>query len=171
MQSLTEAGFQFVHRVPKAKSAWAWGLLGLAVGAFATHYLDPVTGRRRRALLRDKGVHYGKRTVFHGRRAAMNSFNRALGWGATLVRMIKTEAEVTDSVLVDRVRSRFGRLVSHPRSVRVDASNGDITLSGPILSVEAPELVAVVRRTPGVRRVINNMMSHRRPDRVPGLQS
>ena len=52
-------------------------LTALGVGALAMYYLDPVSGKRRRALLRDKVTHYrheashvAKGTLKHARNKA-----------------------------------------------------------------------------------------------------
>jgi gas vesicle protein len=52
---------------------------GLALGAFAMFVLDPQQGRRRRALARDKMVHYGKEIGDFATRTSKDLGNRAYG--------------------------------------------------------------------------------------------
>jgi uncharacterized membrane protein len=77
---------------------------------------------------------------------------------------------VADEVVVERVRAKLGRVVSHPHAVRVIASGGHVTLSGPILEEEIPRLVRSVRGIRGVRDIINNLEPHDVAGNVPALQ-
>ena len=54
-------------------------LLGVAVGALAMLIMDPQQGRRRRALARDKMVHYGKEVGDFAARTSKDLSNRAYG--------------------------------------------------------------------------------------------
>jgi gas vesicle protein len=56
--------------------------IGAGVGALAMFIFDPDNGRRRRALARDKMVHYGKETVGAVESAARDLRNRAQGVAA-----------------------------------------------------------------------------------------
>lgn len=49
---------ELVHQ--RSPSFIVWCLYGMLFGTVATFFLDPDKGRRRRALLRDKGLHYKK---------------------------------------------------------------------------------------------------------------
>jgi hypothetical protein len=73
-------------------------------------------------------------------------------------------------VLVDRVRSKLGRIVSHPGAIHVTAQNGNVTLSGPVLSAEVPELLVCVNRIQGVNDVTNNLELHDEAGNHPALQ-
>lgn len=77
---------------------------------------------------------------------------------------------VDDAVLVDRVRAKLGRIVSHPRAVKVSSQNGRVVLSGPILTAEVPELLACANRVNGVKQVINVLEPHDEPGDHPALQ-
>jgi gas vesicle protein len=56
--------------------------IGAGVGALAMFIFDPDNGRRRRALARDKMVHYGKEAVDTVESAARDLRNRAQGIAA-----------------------------------------------------------------------------------------
>jgi hypothetical protein len=51
----------------------------LGIGALAMYYFDPVSGNRRRALLRDKFVHYRKEAGEYAGSTAQDLRNRAYG--------------------------------------------------------------------------------------------
>ena len=62
---------------------------GLAVGAAAMFIFDPDQGRRRRALARDKAVHYGKEAGDFATGTAKDLRNRAYGVAAETRGMVK----------------------------------------------------------------------------------
>ena len=55
---------------------------GVAIGAAAMFIFDPDQGRRRRALARDKAVHYGKEAGDFATGTAKDLRNRARGVAA-----------------------------------------------------------------------------------------
>ena len=60
-----------------------WTLLsGLGLGAGLMFLLDPDKGRRRRALVRDKAVHYGKVTAAEAARHLQHLSNKTHGLAA-----------------------------------------------------------------------------------------
>src|SRR5206468_8129499 len=89
---------------------------------------------------------------------------------ATSLRSLVRDEDVHDDVLVEHVRAKLGRLVSHPHAIRVAASNGTITLEGPILRREAGRLVRATRQISGVRDVIDELEIHQQAAHVPSLQ-
>jgi osmotically-inducible protein OsmY len=151
----------------KTKAAF---LAGIAVGAGAMYMLDPDRGTRRRALARDQLVSAGHSLEDTVSGLSKDARNRAQGLAhETRARM--TEGDVEDSVLVERVRSELGRATSHPRSVVVSASNGQVTLSGPVLASEVDALVASVAKVRGVKGVENQLDVHDAPGNIPELQT
>ncbi len=144
-------------------------LLAAGIGAAGMYYLDPARGRYRRALVRNQAVHAGHKT----RRAlgviGRDFWNRGTGAVAEL-RATFDSSQPDDDVLVERVRACLGRVVTHPASVHVEAADGVVTLSGPILANEVGPLLHCARRVHGVRDVRNELDVHEEPGRVPGLQ-
>lgn len=142
-------------------------LLGAGVGAALMYFFDPDRGRRRRALVRDQAAHAGHRMQGALEAGARDLRNRAQGYGAAL----RSGAEPpSDQVLEERVRARIGRVVSHPSSIEVKATQGRVTLSGPVLAHEVGLLIDRVLDVPGVQDVENRLAVHREPGNVPGLQ-
>jgi BON domain len=77
---------------------------------------------------------------------------------------------VDDAVLRERVRSKLGFFVRHPSSIEVQANEGKVTLTGPVLSDEVQQLIDGVRSVRGVRDVENFLEVHSTDDGTPGLQ-
>ncbi len=144
-------------------------LLSAGIGAAAMYYFDPARGRQRRALVRDRLVHTQHKAVHELGVVGRDLRNRAVGATATVRSVLRAEP-ADDHVLTDRVRAAIGREVAHPSSIEVDAHDGIVTLSGPILADEAPRLLQCVRDVRGVRDVEDRLELHTEPGRVPGLQ-
>ena len=142
---------------------------GLGLGTGLMYLLDPDRGRRRRALLRDKGAWAVRKTGECWQVTTRDLRNRTQG----LVSEAKSHlssAPVEDDVLVERVRAKLGRVVSHPGAVHVTAQNGTVTLAGPILASEVPEVLSCVSGLRGVNDVVNNLEAHEAADNHPALQ-
>jgi hypothetical protein len=142
---------------------------GLGIGTGVMYLLDPDRGKRRRALLRDKCVSTTKKTGEGIQTTARDMSNRARGI-ATTIKSRFTSNESDDTVLIDRVRSKLGRIVSHPGAIEVTAENGRVTLSGPILESEVDSLLACVKRIQGVNEVSENLEVHSEAGNHPALQ-
>src|SRR5256885_15114097 len=56
-----------------------WLATGIAIGAGLMYFFDPEAGRRRRALVRDKAVHYQKETAKYASDTTRDLRNRAYG--------------------------------------------------------------------------------------------
>src|SRR5439155_25138579 len=75
-----------------------------------------------------------------------------------------------DLVLIERVRARMGRVVSHPHAIQVGAENGRISLSGPILASEVQSLLHAARSVAGVVEIEDHLIAHPHADSIPSLQ-
>ncbi|MFO7963037.1 MAG: SRPBCC family protein [Desulfobacterales bacterium] len=142
---------------------------GAGIGIGLMYLLDPQTGRRRRALVRDKSVHGKHVTGEAAGKISRDMRHRAHGFSARLKRVTAKE-EVPDSVLVDRVRTELGGVVGHPGSIHVEANDGRIRLTGVILEHELSSLLDSVKSVRGVREVEHDLEVHKEPGNVPGLQ-
>jgi hypothetical protein len=143
--------------------------LGLGLGAGLMYFLDPERGRRRRALVRDKIAHTARIGEGAIEATGRDVAHRATGVTARVRRMARHGA-VDDLVLVERVRAKLGRYVSHPRAIDVDAVDGRVTLRGPILLAEVKRVLKKVNRIPGVREVVSELEEHAEAGNVPALQ-
>jgi uncharacterized membrane protein len=131
-------------------------LSAAATGAIATYLLDPRSGRRRRALLRDATEHAARAAASGLARATTDLEHRAQG--AVSHARGALRAKVTDdSVLVARVRSRLGRVTGLVHGISIASENGIVQLTGQVLADEEPKILRAVRMTRGVRDVIANL--------------
>ncbi|MDQ3665873.1 MAG: BON domain-containing protein [Acidobacteriota bacterium] len=142
---------------------------GLGIGTAVMYLLDPDRGRRRRALLRDKCVSATRKTGEGIETTARDLSNRARGI-ATSIQSKFTSDDIDDAVLIDRVRSKLGRIVSHPGAIEVAAEDGYVTLSGPVLEGEVDNLLTRVKQVQGVNEVANALEVHKEAGNHPALQ-
>ena len=155
---------------PGNQHVWTRVLGSAAFGAVAMYVLDPDKGRRRRAIARDKA-----KSVMADARAAVgvtqrDVAHRVQGLRARARRLLGRRPTPDDLQLIERVRARMGRLVSHPHAIQVGALDGRITLSGPILAHEVEPLLESMRSVWGVTDVEERLVVHDRPESVPSLQ-
>ena len=141
----------------------------IGAGAALMYFLDPERGGSRRARVRDKAIHFGHTLSGASGATWRDLRNRSTGVAARLESMTGEHETPSDDVLVARVRSHLGRVVSHPRAVEVTAESGTVTLRGPVFTEEEQELVACVWRVPGVNDVVNQLEAHETDD-IPALQ-
>ena len=142
---------------------------GVGLGASLMYILDPDRGKRRRAILWDKLESATNKVPDAINTTARDFSNRVRGLTSATGSVFSRE-EVSEDVLVARVRSKLGRMASHPSSIQVAAREGRIVLSGPILGHEVDDLIACVQRVPGVNYVENQLEVHKDAGNVPGLQ-
>jgi osmotically-inducible protein OsmY len=121
-----------------------------AAGAAVMYYLDPQTGRRRRALAHDKSVAATHDVKEFARSKRKQAADRARGAAARTRAQLANEI-VEDDVLRERVRSKLGHLVDEP--IEVEVMDGRVVLSGNLSKRLLDELNDVVSAMPGVVRV------------------
>lgn len=143
-------------------------LTGAAVGAGLMYFLDPEGGARRRALVRDRAASALHDTSDAIGKTGRDLANRARGAMAEVGSKIKHEA-TPDDRLVERVRSRMGRYVSHPRAIEVTAREGAVTLRGPVLAQEVEPLLSGIQSVRGIKGIENQLEPHEDAD-IPALQ-
>jgi uncharacterized membrane protein len=145
--------------------------MGAGLGAGLAYYLDPARGARRRARVRDIAAH-GRKVVRRAITTASRDLaHRSHGTAAELRRRVRREPAVDQDVLVARVRSRLGRVCSHPHAIEVSATPDDVvTLAGPVLAHEVERIVSAVRHVPGVHGVIDALDAYDEPGDIPALQ-
>lgn len=127
----------------------------VVAGAAAMFYLDPTTGRTRRARTRDRVVGLshdaGHAVLAQSRRAADH-----LRGTAARTRSLWTDSQPpNDWTLRQRIRSRLGRVASRPRGIDVQVDQGCVCLQGRAPADEVGAIERVVASTPGVDRVDN----------------
>ncbi|HZT38245.1 MAG TPA: SRPBCC family protein [Bryobacteraceae bacterium] len=145
-------------------------VLSAGAGAVMMYYLDPDRGRRRRAFVRDKLVKSLHKSAEFLDKATRDIANRARGSWTEAAEWVVGEPAPDDDVLRDRVRSRLGRLASHPSAIEVSVREGRVTLSGHILGSELRRVLSEVSSIHGVRGVDNRLEVHASPEGAPALQ-
>src|SRR5262249_48452261 len=95
---------------------------GASLGAGLMYFLDPDRGRRRRALMRDKGGRWSRRTRAFADSTTRDMQNRAKGMGAAVTSWIRPTPPVPDRILAERVRAKLGQFSRHPSAIDVHAT-------------------------------------------------
>jgi BON domain len=142
---------------------------GLVVGAAVMYLMDPEGGGRRRAVVRDRGVGFWHDAQDFFSKAGRDLRNRIRGRVAVARGHLHHEWS-SDDVVVERVRAKLGRYVSHPHAVKVTSEDGVVTLSGPILRAETERLISAISSVSGVREVMNLLEEHGSAENIPALQ-
>lgn len=148
----------------------AIALMGAGLGAGIMFLLDPDRGRRRRARVGEASVHLSRRTQAIAGMTARDVRHRLTGVAARTLDRLVVEPAPSDEVLVERVRARLGRLVSHPGAIDVAASGGAITLTGTVFAAEVDQLIRGVAAVTGVTTVENKLNPHDDATHVSALQ-
>jgi uncharacterized membrane protein len=144
-------------------------MAGAALGATAMYLLDPDRGKRRRALLRDQLSSGVNRLDGAVDVVARDFTHRAQGLLAE-ARALLTKEPVSDEVLVERVRSKIGRSVSHPKMIDIAAAQGRVSLGGLVLEHEHEDLLKATRSVRGVIDVDDHVETHTNSEGIPVLQ-
>ncbi len=145
-------------------------LLGAGIGVGLMYLLDPQSGRRRRALIRDQFFSFSNDVVANANKRAQDFKNRARGqvmeW-----RQRSGEQQVEDSVLKERARAQVGHVISHPGTLEFQARNGLIIIVGPVLRGEKIKIEDRLRKTRGVHSWdLSGIEEHDTAENIPGLQ-
>jgi uncharacterized membrane protein len=146
-------------------------LMGVAVGAAITFLFDPRSGRRRRAVLRDRLTGFTSDLDDAARVAARDLAHRSRGLKARVERMFSSDdGRPSDDVLVERVRASLGRAVSHPGAIEVSAHEGNVTLTGAVLASEHAQLLRCVANVRGVEGIRDQLAVHESAAGISELQ-
>lgn len=141
-------------------------VLGIAAGALAMYYLDPLAGRRRRALVRDRLWSAGHDAAYFAERKAKRAVDRMKGYVVTH-RPGRHDEPESDRQLHDRIRARLGHVMHHPRSVEVRVEQGRVCLRGHILRPELDRVLHEVGRMAGVASVESQLVTHETEAGIP----
>jgi osmotically-inducible protein OsmY len=126
----------------------------MSIGGAIAALADPVSGRRRRHMLRDRSLAAVRRSARRGAGALRFRAGELRG-AARRAAHRSPESPVDDHTLADRVRSEaFRGLPITPHEANVGVVDGIVTLRGELASrTVIEELVERVRTVPGVRGV------------------
>jgi hypothetical protein len=139
-----------------------------SAGAAVMYFFDPDRGKKRRALLRDKTKHTIKAANDKVDRTGRDFRNHVVGTFCRAQSLFR-ERELTDAVLQERVRSKMGRVISHPKAVKVVATGGIVSVSGPIMAWEEHPLLDAIDGIDGVKGIENLLDVHEQAGDAPAL--
>jgi osmotically-inducible protein OsmY len=128
-----------------------------AAAAGIAWLLDPESGRRRRALLRDRVAAFFRRSARRGGRAARGVASEAYGLKQKATHLREQPKDFDDGTLKAKVETELFRAADSPKGrVNVNAQRGVVQLRGEVESPELiDELVARARSVQGVQEVEN----------------
>lgn len=150
----------------KGRTALQWASLGASL----VFFLDPARGRRRRSALIGKALHLERDVARFLDAAGRDAGHRLEGLLASAGAVLHGREAVPDYILEQRVRSKLGRLVSHPGQILVAVSDGAVHLAGPIPPAEKPLLTRGVAKVAGVRFVSESLQDVPEPGGDPLAQ-
>jgi uncharacterized membrane protein len=132
---------------------WILGLgAGAAAGCLAYAALEP----EKRAALARGAKRWLDQAACAGKKSLLDSRHRLAGVAAQL-RTTLNQEKPSDRVLEARIRSRMGRVVSHPRKIHVVCDRGVAILWGLIPEGELARLLQAVREVTGVTEVVDHL--------------
>ena len=131
---------------------------GAAIGAAAVYLFDPISGRGRRARLRDHALALTRRTRERADDLSMHAANVVGGKIREAVAPLRSRA-TDDATVADRVRSEvLGRRDLGASGVVVDVEDGVVHLRGQLQDqARIDRLVDLTRDVAGVR-VVENLL-------------
>jgi uncharacterized membrane protein len=135
------------------KRAANWMILGgICSATAAAYFLDRENGRDRRERFARKAKHLAKAMVDETALGVRDSQHRLFGTAREAWLAFRHE-HLDDRVLVERIRSRMGRIVSHPHKIHVASDEGTVTLWGQLPPREAGTLIHTVTGMRGVKEI------------------
>jgi hypothetical protein len=144
-------------------------VIGVAAGAAAMFFFDPLIGRRHRALARDKARHYARRTptVFGRLARRLTGRMRGAAHDASEHMPWHTEPPPPDrnQFIKERVESQLGHIKDLPLSaLNFDAVDGVVRVRGTVPDMPtALDVLERVAKVEGVRAAESRMHT---PDRL-----
>jgi len=144
-------------------------LNGMIIGAMIMYVFDGHRGAKRRAYARDKLIHAGHLVGSTIRKRGRDLMHRIVGSVAEIRSSIRDRSsDIPDDILVDRVRSQLGHVVSHPGLLEVGACDGCVSVRGPVLRNEVDKIQNRLAKIRGVRDCRLELEPHADLDHVAG---
>jgi hypothetical protein len=134
---------------------------GMLAGMGMMFVIDWVADRRHRAFLRNKMTHYRKVTERVLERKGRDLTYRVRGMVLERTRHAH-DGVVDDAVLVERIRSHMGHLLSHAETRRIEVAiqDGQVTLSGHVVASHVNRVLGHVATVPGVHGLVAKLTVH-----------
>jgi osmotically-inducible protein OsmY len=130
---------------------------GTALGASVLYILDPVSGRRRRSIARDRVAGTVRRTWRNAARSVRGV--RATGYGMSqrVQHLREQDKDLDDVTLAHKIETELFRDPDVPKGqINVNVHGGLVQLRGEVPSLDMlSDLVARTRRIQGVQEIEN----------------
>jgi len=129
---------------------------GLAA-AVAVYLLDPISGRGRRARLRDRSAGIARRAGIRAERFSRHARSVTQGRTHQLIDQPEVERAMDDATVADRVRSQvLGRHDVHATELLVNVEDGIVSLRGELGDAgRVDRVIDLTAEVTGVRGVEN----------------
>src|SRR5579859_5560712 len=145
---------------PSKLTRWIlMGGIGLGAGAITAYLTDPRQGPIRRARLVKGAGHLWERATDKVKKSLLDTQHHLTGISARIHSNLRAD-DPPGQVLEARVRSRIGRVLSHPRKVHVLCDHGLVTLWGTVPGNEIYELLRAVKAVPGVKEIQEHLETY-----------
>lgn len=152
----------------RSSAFWIGG--GVLAGSAVMFLMDPLRGAGRRSRLMDQTFGRSRRLAASAARQMRNAANHARGAVAErAARRRDRRRIIPDDKLVERARAQLGHVVRHPGLLRVQAKDGNVYVSGPVLLGEARKIRDRLLQTRGVRDYELNVTEYPDVSRISGV--
>lgn len=135
-------------------------IVGTLGSAALMYLMDPEKGNERRATLREQINKFMNKATARTESLIEQISDRAQDAAAGAARNLSTLEAVSDEVIVARVRSAMGHVLTNAHEVEVMANQGLITLTGSVPGAETEVLIATIKALPGVHGVENRLEAY-----------
>lgn len=144
--------------------------LGVALAAGTMYLFDPVSGRRRRVLLRDQCARTAKRLEL-GTRDARHDLSTHVGDLAVKAKSHLGHGETSDKAICKNVRRAIGHSVTQPDAISCTVYEGNVYLRGDVLTYEHQRALDETRAVHGVRIITDHLTPREPAEGVRPLQN
>jgi gas vesicle protein len=151
--------------IVSSSEKWLWLAIGIAIGAVIGVLVAPTSGRRSRALIRDKfskGGHLASDLGDVATSKVADAGRRAKGLAHDVGDKFSGAADdADDNTIADRVRTALGEnpATAGLERLNVDCVDGIVTLRGPVVTaVQQSAIESLVYGVKGVREVRSELL-------------
>lgn len=134
---------------------------GVVLAAGAMYFFDPVSGHRRRLILRD-GLTRTAQRLEHGTRRTRNDLSHR----AHDLAVRFTPDRPSDTTVSSGIRDVLKSTIAHPKAIAVAVHEGHVVLRGDVFTHELDDLLEAVRSVPGVRVVTDHLTARERAESI-----
>lgn len=130
-------------------------MMAIGAGALLEYLFDPRAGRSRRTQLVSRLGGTFRRGARRTERLRRRTGATAYGFKQRMSHLREMPKEYDDTTLQHKVQSEVLGRPAHKHSISVDVSNGIVTMRGTCPANEGRTIERAIRRTHGVRGVVN----------------